>query len=178
MLHVVSSRLVYPPEKKETNVSQLRNTTCPMITCKYYKYFDKSERAHSSFLDKTWKGRIGCHISCLTDNVVYMINCLKWWSQYVGETKWCLRARMYEHIWSIETFNTSKTTIQFLSTSTGVVLDWLNWTSKYWKHSKVTLPLMKPPNSDAKERNGGFWIWECWIPWESMQLCRVLTPTY
>ena len=70
---LVSSRVVYPPEE-EVLTPKLRNTcmTCPTITCQYCKYLDKSDSVHSSFLEKTWKGSIGCRISCLTDNVVYM----------------------------------------------------------------------------------------------------------
>ena len=95
---LVSARLVYPPEEEETMTPKFRNITCPTITCRYFKCLDKSDSVHSSFLEKTWKGRIRCRISCLTDNVIYLITCLKCKSQYVGETKRCLRARMYSMI--------------------------------------------------------------------------------
>ena len=101
---LVSTKLTYLPVEEEKIVFHLKNTTCPTITCRYCRIMDKSDTITSSFLEKLWKKRVGCRSSCLTDNVVYLIICLKCNSQYIGETKCKLRQRMYEHIRSVESY--------------------------------------------------------------------------
>ena len=100
----MKARIEYPATNKVKVVYRLRNTTCPVITCRYCKMLDKSWKIKSSFNNSVHKVRIGCRISCLTPNVVYTITCLKCKSQYVGETKRPIRKRIYEHVRSIEQF--------------------------------------------------------------------------
>ena len=103
-----TASLTYPPGTQDKVVSKLRNTTVPVITCKDCRILENSNIIHSSFLEKSLNGHIGCCTSCLTDNVVYIINCLKYKSQYMGETKRCIKARMYEHLSTIEHFRPGK----------------------------------------------------------------------
>ena len=85
-------------------------TACPIITCKYCKYLYKSEAVDASFLERTFKTKTGCWISCLTSNMIYRITCLQYRTQHVGETNCKIRSRMYEHIQSIELFSKGKQT--------------------------------------------------------------------
>jgi hypothetical protein len=102
--YLVKAKIDYPPTVIPRQVYQLKNTTCPVITCKYCKLLNKKWTLTSSFMQTNHRVRIGCRISCRTTNVVYTITCQKCKLQYVGETKRELRRRMYEHVRSIEQF--------------------------------------------------------------------------
>ena len=105
---LVSAKLTYPMVEKDKAFFYLKNTTCPTITCRYCRILDKSETITSSFLQQSWRKWVGCCTSCLTDNVVYLIICLKGKSQYNAETKRKLRQRMYKHIQSMESYGPGK----------------------------------------------------------------------
>ena len=82
---LMSAKLTYPPVEEDKAVFYLKNTTCPTITCRYCRILEESDTITSSFLEKSWKKRVGCHTSGLTDNMVYLIICLKCKSQYIGK---------------------------------------------------------------------------------------------
>ena len=101
---LVRAKIEYPPSINEKRMYKLRNTTCPVITCKYCKYIRKDQSVQSSFMCAPYKTRVECRISCLTTNVVYCITCQKCKTQYVGETKRQLKRRMYEHLRQIDKY--------------------------------------------------------------------------
>ena len=56
-----------------------------------------------SFLERSIPAKIRYRISCLMQNVIYMMTCLKCRTQYARETKRMLKKRMYEHLRSMNT---------------------------------------------------------------------------
>ena len=103
---LMKAKLTYPPEEQTpSKFPKLKNTTCPTITCRYCKLLHKEKMITSSFLNSKLTTRVNCRISCLTNNVIYCITCLKCSAQYVGETKRQLKKCMYEHLRSIDCFH-------------------------------------------------------------------------
>ena len=100
------AKLTFPLVQEENAV--FSKTPRPIITCRFCKVLDKSDLIISYFLAKSWKKWVGCRISCLTDNVIYLIICLKCRSQYIGETRCKLRQSMYEHIQFVQSYGTRK----------------------------------------------------------------------
>jgi hypothetical protein len=103
---LVKAKLEYPPSNVGKQIYRVKNTTCPIITCRYCRIMNFDQRTKSSFQQKYYPVRLDCRISCRTVNVIYSITCLKCYSQYVGETKRQIRKRIYEHVRTIDNFGT------------------------------------------------------------------------
>ena len=56
---LVKARIEYLAVNRHKEVYQLKNTTCPVITCRYCKMLDKSWKIKSSFTDTIHNMRIG-----------------------------------------------------------------------------------------------------------------------
>ena len=101
---LVRAKIEYPSTRECKQIYRVKNTKCPVITCRYCRVMKNDQKIISSFQQKAYPVKTDCRISCRTLNVIYAIICLKCKSQYVGQTKRQVRKRIYEHLRTIDKF--------------------------------------------------------------------------
>ena len=86
---------------------------CNRAQCRYCKTLDVTGKITDPFSKRSYITRY--NVTCLSQNLVYAIQCTRCSHIYVGQTKRQLKKRLYEHFRDIETANTNKSLGQHFS---------------------------------------------------------------
>jgi hypothetical protein len=94
---IVHSRIRYPSNAGSMNPTGWINPTkvCNNTNCRICPHLDKSGRAISATTNLRYI--IPQRISCMFNNIIYLISCKQCGLQYVGQTKRALKVRFSEH---------------------------------------------------------------------------------
>jgi hypothetical protein len=89
-----------PPESKKMT------KRCNRKNCRYCSKIDTSGSILDPYSKRTYITR--CNVTCLSQNLIYAIQCKKCNKLYVGQTKRQLTKRLYEHFRDVEQENPQK----------------------------------------------------------------------
>ena len=102
---LINSRLRYPPTNNTTepdNSQHILRPICTTTNCKYCSLLVKSKNITSTTTNRTYTCRE--NYDCKNNNLIYLLQCTRCRSQYVGETSRMLHKRLWEHIHKIKLF--------------------------------------------------------------------------
>ena len=104
--HLVRAQLKSDPDDPYSLPTSTPRSHCQASNCPYCPILDTSGTI-KGFSDKK-KHRTRTNVSCLSDNLIYAIECTRCHQHYVGQTMLSLCARMYNHFRDIRMSNRTR----------------------------------------------------------------------
>lgn len=97
----LGSILIHKKSQKNYSKNNFYTKPCNLDNCNTCKYVN----ANKFFKFNNFIIPLLCESSCLSENIVYIINCSKCMSLYIGESKKSVKERISQHLYSIKYFN-------------------------------------------------------------------------